>query len=107
MTTRGKLTQLNVQFIEALTQDFEQHGVAALERVRVESPQKYAQLAADLIPRTIILDEPNQFDKVQTAEELKVIIFEQIIALGWVNDLLAAAAEAAKPIAIEASNGAG
>jgi hypothetical protein len=96
MTARGKLTQLNARFIEALTEDFEKHGTDALERVRINSPEKYCTLAADLIPKTIIHDEANAFQKVQTIEELKPIFIEAVVEYGWLDDAIALAASKAK-----------
>jgi hypothetical protein len=47
MTARSKLT---ARFIEALQQDFEAHGSEVIEKLRQESPGKYAEVVARLCP---------------------------------------------------------
>ncbi len=48
--TRGKLAN---SFIDKLAEDFEIHGVEAIQRVRQTEPDKYLALIAKMIPRQI------------------------------------------------------
>ena len=43
-------------FLEAFANDFETHGAATIEKVRLEKPDVYLRVAADLLPRHATLD---------------------------------------------------
>ena len=65
LSARNKLGE---QFLEALQQDFEEHGVAAIQVVRAEKPDQYLKVIASLMPKDINLNV-NQFDGM-TDDEL-------------------------------------
>lgn len=50
---RNKLTEA---FVSALQQDFEQHGVAAIARVRQEKPAHYLKVIASLVSREVTVN---------------------------------------------------
>jgi hypothetical protein len=60
MKRKDKLSQgapslrdrLSSAFLEAFQQDFEANGVAAIEQLRLKSPEKYSEIAARLIAAT-------------------------------------------------------
>ena len=53
---KGSRNRLGEDFLRALTDDFEQHGVEAIEAVRLESPKDYLKVIASLLPRGVELD---------------------------------------------------
>ncbi len=50
---RGKLSEA---FLEALHEDFQEHGKAAIEAVRVSKPEAYIRVIASLLPRDVNLN---------------------------------------------------
>lgn len=52
---RGAKQKLSEEFVSALAQDWEQHGVEAIARVRKERPDQYLRVIASLVPRDIVL----------------------------------------------------
>lgn len=65
---KGARAKLGEQFIEALQQDFEAHGVAAIVKVRDEKPDAYLKVIASLMPKDLNINV-NQFDGM-TDDEL-------------------------------------
>ena len=47
----GSKNKISEKFVSALTEDFEQHGVSVIERVRTEKPENYLKIVADLVPK--------------------------------------------------------
>lgn len=64
---KGARNKLGEQFLDALQQDFEEHGIAAIHVVRVEKPDQYLKVIASLMPRDINLNV-NQYDGMSDAE---------------------------------------
>ena len=56
---RAWLTQ---QFVEALARDFEENGIAVIEKLRTSHPKDYARLVADLVPKVQTSDAADQFN---------------------------------------------
>lgn len=50
---KGARNKLGEAFVKALHEDFEQHGIAAVERVRDEKPDHYLKVIASLLPKEI------------------------------------------------------
>lgn len=50
---KGVRNKLGEAFVRALYEDFEKHGVAAVERVRDEKPGQYLKVIASLLPKEI------------------------------------------------------
>ena len=53
---KGSRNKLGEDFIQALAEDFERHGAAVIERVRVEKPEAYIKVVASLLPRDLNLN---------------------------------------------------
>lgn len=53
---KGARAKLGEAFIEALRDDFEQHGVAAIQMVRAEKPDQYLKVIASLMPKDVNLN---------------------------------------------------
>lgn len=50
---RGSRNKLGTAFIEALHDDFHEHGVAVIEEVRKERPHEYLKVVASLLPKEL------------------------------------------------------
>jgi len=50
---KGARNKLGEAFVEALHADFTAHGVAAIEKVRIERPQDYVKVIASLLPKQV------------------------------------------------------
>ena len=53
---KGSRNKLGEAFIQALAEDFERHGVEAIERVRIEKPEAYLKVIASLVPKDLNLN---------------------------------------------------
>lgn len=71
--------KLSNDFITALSNDFEKHGVASIQTVRQEKPVEYLKLVAMLIPKE---------HKVEVSHEVKELTDVQVLAR--IRDLEAA-----------------
>ena len=54
---KGARNRLGEEFISALANDFDNHGIEAIERVRTERPQDYLKVIAGLLPKEIKLTD--------------------------------------------------
>lgn len=48
---KGSRNRLSENFLAALADDFDQHGIAAIKTVREEDPAKYLTVVAQLVPK--------------------------------------------------------
>lgn len=48
---KGSRNKLSEDFIVAIHDDFAQHGVEAIKKVREENPVQYIKVVADLVPK--------------------------------------------------------
>lgn len=63
------LDRLSANFLAALDQDFQEHGIEAIQKLREESPAKYSEVASRLIMSTEPAD-PLDMSKVQSREDI-------------------------------------
>jgi hypothetical protein len=54
---KGARNKLGEAFVKALHEDFEIHGVEAVEKVRDEKPDQYLKVIASLMPKEIDVGE--------------------------------------------------
>lgn len=47
---KGSRNKLSESFISALFDDFQEHGITAIQNMRVEKPNEYVKVIASLIP---------------------------------------------------------
>lgn len=50
---KGSRHKLCEDFINALSKEFEQHGVAAIEKVREENPEEFLKVVGRLVPKEV------------------------------------------------------
>jgi len=65
---KGARNKLGEAFLQALHEDFEEHGVAAVQRVRAEKPDQYLKVIASLMPKEHRLSFDDQYDGMTDAE---------------------------------------
>ena len=53
---KGARNKLGEAFIEALHNDFNEHGIAAVQQVREEKPDQYLKVIASLLPKELTLN---------------------------------------------------
>lgn len=56
---KGARNKLSDAFIQALSDDFEEHGVATVEKVREEKPDTYLHTIGRLMPKLMELSGPD------------------------------------------------
>ena len=61
--------KLSANLLRALEEDFAANGVAALEKMRLASPERYCELAAKLIAQSEPPD-PNDVNNAKSSEDL-------------------------------------
>jgi len=54
----GTRDTLQRSFLKALAEDFEEHGISAIQAARQEDPMGYIRLVASLIPREVEVQGP-------------------------------------------------
>jgi len=50
---KGARSRLTTDFVQALAEDFDKHGKAAISTVREEDPGKYLDIVSKLVPRDV------------------------------------------------------
>jgi hypothetical protein len=65
----GARNKLGEAFIEALHDDFTEHGVAAIQTVRSEKPDQYLKVIASLLPKEMNLNVTDAYSEM-TDDEL-------------------------------------
>jgi hypothetical protein len=68
--------RLSADFIEALAADWKQFGASVIVAMREESPVKYSELVARLIPLETAPSDP--FANAQSAEDIGRRLLEQV-----------------------------
>ncbi len=76
---KGARTKLGEQFLSALQEDFQEHGVAAIQTVRKDRPQDYLKVIASLMPKDLNLnvnnlDDATDDELVQRLRDLESVI---------------------------------
>lgn len=66
---KGARNKLGEAFIQALHDDFNEHGIAAVQAVRSEKPDQYLKVIASLMPKEHRLSVNDQFTDM-TDDEL-------------------------------------
>ena len=86
---RGALTQ---KFIADLEAQWRVYGPEILDKVREESPTKFAEICARLIPLQTAPTEEDSFGlkQIRSLDELKAHVVNTIIEMGFADHVLAA-----------------
>lgn len=65
---KGARNKLGEQFIKALQEDFEKHGVKAIADVRSDKPDQYLKVIASLMPKEHRISVEDQFNEMSDDE---------------------------------------
>ena len=85
---KGSRNKLGEAFIQALADDFEKHGPAVIERVRIEKPEAYIKVVASLLPKDLNLNV-NHLDSLsdeQLLTRLRVLTKQAAPLLATLDD---------------------
>lgn len=52
---KGARNRLGESFIKALADDFDEHGIAAIQTVRAERPHEYLKVVASILPKELTI----------------------------------------------------
>jgi len=66
---KGARNKLGEDFIKALQEDFQAHGVSAVEEVRRDKPDQYLKVIASLMPKELTLNINDEYGEM-TDDEL-------------------------------------
>lgn len=81
---KGSRNKLGEAFIAALHDDFQDHGVKAIQEVRETRPHEYLKVVASILPKQLEIKE-SAFDGISD-EQLAAIVAAAASALGVVED---------------------
>jgi hypothetical protein len=95
LSTRDKRSS---GFVEALEQDWAEHGREVIQQIRLDNPVKYGELIARLVPMDANSPPANDYSSCQSMEDLGRTLLQSI---GLAEDLITPAMIQA---AIEANN---
>jgi len=71
---KGARNKLGEAFIEALHDDFNKHGVEAIQKTRDEKPDQYLKVIASLLPKDVnlnITDDTSEMSDDELAERIQ------------------------------------
>ena len=86
--------KLSAAFLEAFQADFETNGVAAIEQLRLKSPEKYTEIAARLIAAREPQQEPKGIAGANSTEEIGMRLLQSIGIVEPTTEQIEAAIEA-------------
>ena len=69
---KGSRNKLGEAFTDALYEDFQQHGVEAIQKVRAEDPSAYVRVIAGLLPKKVEITE-NPLESMNDDELARLI----------------------------------
>lgn len=81
---KGSRNKLGEAFISALHDDFQDHGVKAIQEVRETRPHEYLKVVASILPKQLEIKE-SAFDGISD-EQLSAIVAAAAAALGVAED---------------------
>lgn len=68
---KGSRNKLGEAFLSDLYADWQQHGIAAIARVREERPQVYLKVTASLLPKHIQVDNRSDLSDAELAARIR------------------------------------
>lgn len=77
---KGSRNKLGEDFVRALSEDFQEHGTAAIQTVRAEDPAAYLKVIAQIVPKELNITH-DAFDGVSD-EQIAALVAAARSALG-------------------------
>src|SRR5262249_54148198 len=74
-STRDKLSSA---FVEALEKDWAEHGIEVIQQIRLDSPVKYGELIARLIPLDANLVSASDFSQAKSMQDIERGLLKQV-----------------------------
>lgn len=68
---KGSRNKLGEAFIAALHDDFQEHGVAAIQAVRAERPHEYLKVVASILPKELKISTESELTDDQLIERIR------------------------------------
>jgi hypothetical protein len=65
---KGSRNKFSEAFLSNLCEDFEEHGAAAIQRVRENDPSTYMRVCAALIPKEMKVEQTNDLSHLSDEE---------------------------------------
>ncbi len=65
---KGSRNKFSETFLSNLCEDFEEHGAAAIQRVRLNDPSTYMRVCAALIPKEMKVEQTNDLSHLSEEE---------------------------------------
>lgn len=76
----GARNRVTAKFLEALAEDFDEHGVKAIQATRTQDPATYIKVIASLLPKEVVVERSPLAD--MTDDELREHILREAAELG-------------------------
>lgn len=70
---KGSRHALGEAFIKALHDDFQEHGVATIEKVRAEKPDAYVKVIASLLPKEFKIETTSDLTDEQLDARIRTL----------------------------------
>ena len=70
---KGSRNKLGEAFIEALHDDFNEHGVVAIEKMRADDPGGYVRVIAGLLPKEFKIETPSDLTDEQLDARIRAL----------------------------------
>ena len=94
--TKGARSKLGEAFVEALHDDFQEHGVAAIETMRASDPGAYVRVIASLLPKEVKIETSSDLTDEQLDERIQQLASVLEIGVARTSDRETAQGNAAK-----------
>ena len=79
---KGSRNKVSEEFLAALYADFQQHGAAAIQKVREENTAVYVKVAASMVPKELhISNDGHEFDHLSDEGLREYLIKEVVLAV--------------------------
>jgi hypothetical protein len=78
--TNNARKELGKNFCQALADDFEEHGAAAIKLCRLTDPATYVRVCASLLPKEVTVSDERQMSDEQLHAALKHMFDEKMIS---------------------------
>src|SRR5262249_23354501 len=72
--------ELSVDFVQALAADWKENGTAVIARVRQDSPDKYCELVAKIVPKEMLISSDrasDDFSDCQSQADIAINLLKQ------------------------------
>ena len=91
---KGSRNRISEAALKALADDFDAHGVAVIEKVRIERPHDYLKIIVAVLPKRMEIDDATERKdpREMTDDELNAVLWKQYKELGVTEQDVADAA---------------